>query len=186
MLERLVSAATLTACVFWAAYLVVFGSDAGLPFFPVLIVLVWGGVAVVVLWVLRVLLHLALTRHSPERRRVGRLLAEPVVLFLCVAFVWSGAAFWLRFMFSRPSLNSYVAHAREARLAPFRPGVRVGLFWLRDAEVLPQGEVRMITTACGVVDSCGLVYSPAGMPPVLGEDVYDSLGGPWYHWYWRF
>ena len=65
------------------------------------------------------------------------------------------------------------------------PRNRVGLFWLREAEVLPQGVVRIITTDC-MFDDCGLVYSPAGVPPRIGEDMYEALalGGPWYHW-WR-
>jgi hypothetical protein len=108
-------------------------------------------------------------------------------LLICVAFVSSGAAFWARFMLSRSLLKDYVQTASPAITASSpTPGVRVGLFRLRNAEVLPHGVVRMITTECGVVDSCGLVYSPAGTPPVVGEDVYDSLGGPWYHWYRRF
>ena len=186
MLERVVSVATVTAFALWTAYLVLLGSDAGVPFFPVLIVLGWGGVAVVVLWVLRMILHLAVTRHAPEQRRVRRLVAEPLVPLLCLAFVLSGAAFWVRFMLSRSSLNSYVAASSKATPGSFRPALRVGLFWLRETEVLPQGAVRMITTECGVVDTCGVVYSPTGSPPVIGEDVYDSLGGPWYHWYRRF
>jgi hypothetical protein len=155
--------------------------------FPALIGLVGGGAAVLVLWALRVGLHLAITRRAPERRRVRRLVAQPLGLLICVAFVSSGAAFWVRFMLSRSLLKDYVQTASPTVTASsLPPGVQVGLFRLRTAEVLPQGVVRMITTECGVIDSCGLVYSPAGKPAVVGEDVYDSLGGPWYHWYRRF
>jgi hypothetical protein len=137
--------------------------------------------------VLRVALHLVVTRRAPERRNIRRLAAAPLLLLAGLAFVPSGAAFWVRFMMSRSSLNGYVHTAAPTiSTGSFVPGVRVGLFRLRDAEVLPQGVVRMITTECGVVDTCGLVYSPTGAPPRVGEDVYDSLGGPWYHWYRRF
>jgi len=186
VLERVVSVITVAAFVLWAAYLVVVGSDAGVPFFPALIVLGCGGAAVLLLWVLRMILHLVSTRHARERRRVRRLVAEPMVLLVCLAFVLSGAAFWVRFMLSRSSLNHYVAAFSNGTRGSSGPAVRVGLFWLRDTEVLPQGAVRMITTECGVVDTCGVVYSPTGRPPVIGEDVYESLGGPWYHCYRRF
>jgi hypothetical protein len=187
VIERVVAGLTLTAAFVWGGYLLLFGSDAGLPFFPVMITLAWGGAAVLVLWVLRVILHLAVTRRAPERRRVRKLAVEPLVLLICFALVSSGAAFWVRFMLSQSLLNNYVQTASpKIASGSFTPGVRVGLFWLRQAEVLPQGVVRMITTECGVVDTCGLVYSPTGTPPVVGEDVYDSLGGAWYHWYRRF
>ena len=184
VLERVVAGVTFTVGVVWVAYVSLFGSDAGLTF-PVVIALMWGGVAALVLWALRMVLHLVITRRVPERRRVRRLVAEPFVLLICFAFVSSGAAFWVRFMLSRPSLNSYVQTAPPTIASgSFKPGVRVGLFWLREAEVLPRGVVRMITTECHIVDHCGLVYSPTGAPPVVGEDMYDALGGPWYHW-WR-
>ena len=80
VLERVVGGLTLTACFVWGGYLLLFGSDAGLPFIPVVISLVWGGAAVLVLWVLRVILHLAVTeiearvkgvapRHERRRQR---------------------------------------------------------------------------------------------------------------------
>jgi hypothetical protein len=73
------------------------------PFFPVLIAIVSGGAAVVLLWVLRVTLHLVLTRHARERRHIRRLAAEPLVLLAGLAFVSSGAAFWVRFISSLTS-----------------------------------------------------------------------------------
>jgi hypothetical protein len=187
VLERVVAGVTMTASVVWVLYLLLFGSDAGVPFFPVLIAGVWGGAAVVLLWVLRVALHLVVTRHARERRRIRRLAAEPLVLLAGFAIVSSDAAFWVRFKMSESFLNSYVQTAAPVIASgSFVPGVRVGLFRLREAEVLPEGVVRLITTECGVIDTCGLVYSPTGPPPRVGEDVYDSLGGPWYHWYRRF
>lgn len=186
VLERFVAGVTLTACGAWALYLLLYGSDAGVPFFPALLVLGWGGVAILVLWVLRTVLHLAVTWHAPERRRLRRILVEPVALLVCVAFVASGAAFWVRFKLSQSLLNNYVSVSSTSAPDSFKSGVRVGLFRLRDVQVLPKGVVRMITTECGVVDTCGVVFSPAGRPPVLGEDVYSSLGGSWYHWYRRF
>ncbi|MCI0441179.1 MAG: hypothetical protein L0177_18915 [Chloroflexi bacterium] len=183
LLERVLAVLTLMAGCVWAAYVLLLGSDAGITV-PVLLVLVWGGAAILVLWAVRSVVHLLVTRRDPASRRVRRLVAEPVALALCFAFVWSGASFWVRFQFSRPSLSRYVQSTSPAIASGvFTPGIRVGLFWLREAEVLPNGVVRMITTDC-MFDHCGLVYSPRGAPPVIGEDTYDALGGPWYHW-WR-
>jgi hypothetical protein len=185
MLERVVAGVAVAAGVVWAMYLLLFGSDAGLTV-PIVIASVWGGVAVFVVWALRFALHVVITRRIPEPRRVRRLLAEPLALLLCFAFVWSGAAFWVRFTISRPWLGEFVLTASPSIASgSFTPGTRVGLFWLREAEVLPQGVVRLITTDC-MFDDCGLVYSPAGIPPRIGEDIYEplALGGPWYHW-WR-
>jgi hypothetical protein len=184
VLERVIAGLTLTAGAVWVVYVVLLGSDAGLPF-PVVIALAWGGGALLVLWALRLVLHLAITRRAPERRRVRRVVAELAVVLLCFAFVSSGAAFRVRFMLSWPWLNRYVQTAPSTIASgSFKPGARVGLFWLREAEVLPEGVVRLITSECHIVDQCGLVYSPTGAPPVVGEDMYDALGGRWYHW-WR-
>jgi 4-amino-4-deoxy-L-arabinose transferase-like glycosyltransferase len=186
VLERVLAVLTLTAGAVWAAYVLLFGSDAGPPF-PVIIALVLGGAAVLVLWALRFGLHLVVPRRARERRRLRRIAAEPIVLLLVFAFVLSGGAFWVRFMLSRSALNRYVQTASpEIASGSFKPGVRVGLFWLREAEVLPHGAVRIITTDCMLVDACGLVYSAAGAPPVVGEDAYETLGGHWYQWHRRF
>lgn len=183
VLERPLAVLTLAAGSVWAVYVLLFGSDAGLRI-PVFLVLVWGGAGVLGLWILRFGVHLFTHKRTPGSRRVARLLLEPAALALCFALVWTGAAFWLRFHLSKPALEAYVRNERPALLAgTFKPGVRVGLFWLREAEVVPQGVVRLITTDC-MFNDCGLVYSPAAQPPVIGEDTYRPLGGPWYHW-WR-
>jgi hypothetical protein len=182
VLERIVAVLTLTGGSVCVGCVLLFGSDAGLTL-PVTLALVFGSGALLLLWVLRLGLHLLVTRRTPERRRIRRVVAEPVVLLLCLLFSWSGAAFWVRFMLSRPSLSGYVTTAPPTIASgSFKPGTRVGLFWLREAEVHPHGIVRVITAECGLND-CGLVYSPAGAPPVIGEDVYTALGGAWYHWF---
>jgi hypothetical protein len=58
----------------------------------------------------------------------------------------------------------------------------VGLFQVRRFEQYGT-ELRFVTTGCGVVSSCGVVYSPSGEPPHRGEDVFVHLYGPWWHWY---
>lgn len=181
-LERTTALLSVTSGSAWLVYVLLFGSDAGLTV-PVVLVSVWGGVAVVVLWIIRFVLHMLITKRDRARRRVRRLMSEPAVLLLCFAFVWSGAAFRVRFLLSRPAFDNYAQTAPENLRGGFTSGARVGLFWLREAEVLPGGIVRIITTDC-MFDHCGVVYSPQGEPPRIGEDTYGSLGGSWYHW-WR-
>jgi hypothetical protein len=182
-LDRVVAVVTLVGGIGWAFYVLVFGSDAGLPV-PALIALTWGCIALFGLWVIRCVVHiLAISRKDGPRSRWW-LLAEPAALFACFALVWTGGAFRLRFALSRPALERYVRSAGEEKVdGRFATRKRVGLFWLRESEVLPGDVVRMITTPC-MFDDCGVVYSPAGEPPRIGEDSYRALGGPWYHW-WR-
>ena len=183
LFERAIGALTLVAGAVWSIYVLLLGSNAGLPF-PVVLVLIWGIAALVVLWMLRVALHLLVTRRAPETRKVRKLLIGPVAWVFCFLLVWTEAAFWLRFQLSKPALDHYAERASPTIASgSFTPGTHVGLFWLREAEVLPGGVVRLITTEC-MLDDCGLAYSPGGSPPVVGEDRYHPVGGRWYQW-WR-
>ena len=167
----------------WVLYVLGRGSDAGLPVL-LLLVLLWGGLGLVVLWAARVVVHLRATRAAPEARRLPRLSAEFAVLLLCFAAVWTGAAFRVRFLVSKPALARFVIqHVQATGMGHFTPGTRVGLFHIREAEALPGGVVRLITTDC-MFDDCGMAYSPLREPPVIGEDTYRPLAEHWWHW-WR-
>jgi hypothetical protein len=61
-------------------------------------------------------------------------------------------------------------------------GQRVGLFWVREFQRV-DSELRFTTTECGLLDTCGLVYSPVGPPVRRGEDSFSHLYGPWWHLY---
>jgi hypothetical protein len=182
-LDRALAGLGVCCGIVWAAYILCCGSDAGITV-PVLLIAWWGGAALLGLWLLRLLIHVVANRATRERWHVGRALVELALLGCCFALVWSGGAFRVRFLLSRPSLTHF---ARETK--PFtikkrsESGVSVGLFRIREAEVLPGGIVRLITTQC-MFDDCGVVYSPGGRPPVLGEDTYTALGDNWWQW-WR-
>jgi len=179
--EKLVAGITTTAGVAWASYVLGLGSDAGLTV-TVAIVHWWGGLALLGLSAVWLALHWLATREAPERRHLARIVLVPTVLALCFWVVETGLAFRCRFLLSRAALSRFVQEARPLILSGgFSPHVRVGLFTIREAEALPHGVVRLITTEC-LFNDCGLVYSPEGRPPVVAEDVYFPLGGPWWHW----
>lgn len=161
-----------------------FGSDAGLTV-PALLVLVWGGVATVALWALWLVLHWWATRRTrTDRLKLRYAFVHPLAVLLIGGLTFSGVTFRVRFLLSRPALAHFVRTARPDILqSRFVPGTRIGLFHVREAEVLQGGIVRLITTEC-MFDNCGLVYSPNVVPPRVGEDNYSSLGGDWWHW-WR-
>jgi len=169
----------------WLVYLLGWGTDAGITL-PVLLVSVWGGLALLVLWLLRLVLYRRGTRQNRAERHMRRVLLEPVVLLACVGMVWSGLGFRVRFLASRPALDRFVRDARPSMSrGEVAAGTRVGLFTVQEAELLPGGSVRLITTECMVVDDCGVAFSPDDTPPpVVGEDMYERLGGGWWHW-WR-
>jgi hypothetical protein len=59
---------------------------------------------------------------------------------------------------------------------------RVGLFWVQEFQRV-DSELRFITTECGLVDTCGLVYASTGAPMHRGEDSFSHLFGGWWQLY---
>ncbi|MFN0009437.1 MAG: hypothetical protein ACKVXR_16185 [Planctomycetota bacterium] len=113
-----------------------------------------------------------------------RILPAPFVLqLLFLFFVFVGVSFGLafraRFAVSRPALEAAALDVRSGSHAP-APG-RIGLFHV--AEIDRAGDsVRFIVGEAGL-DHCGLVHSPRREPPVVGEDSYEHLQGPWWFWH---
>jgi hypothetical protein len=62
------------------------------------------------------------------------------------------------------------------------PPQQVGPYPVASAEHLPGGGARFLLRHSGSLDQSGFAFSPAGPPPVLGEDTYIPLGGGWYVW----
>jgi hypothetical protein len=91
--------------------------------------------------------------------------------------------FRLRFGASRAAFERVAEGARiaPASLVPRR----LGLFGVQSIEV-HDSQVRFLTTDCGFIDHCGVVYSPVRRPLAIHDDRFQSLGGPWYHVYQRF
>jgi hypothetical protein len=173
----------------WFVFVVCAFSDAGssLPSFVVLVYcgLLWG-----VVWLIRFVVFLARQRRGsipvqPFRRALLYWSFEPAALCLTAVLVYTGILYHLRFRLSRPALESYAAEIVAGRKQPHgfaTPRRWVGLYRVRETELLPDGVVRIITAPSGF-DDAGFTSSPVSSPPVVGEDSYTHITGSWYHWH---
>ncbi|MFI6477473.1 hypothetical protein ACIBH1_06055 [Nonomuraea sp. NPDC050663] len=104
--------------------------------------------------------------------------ASPVIVAFAAAAVYFGVPERLRFELSRPALETLAMSVVSE--GDKEPGW-TGLFPLRRAEAVPGG-ARFLVEGTGFLDPCGYAWSPNGRPPVIGEDHYEHLSGPWYRW----
>lgn len=184
--DRIVDAVALMITGVWGVLSLLIGSNAGLHVGAIL--LIFGGAVVLFFgWLFSLVRRTWPTRRPPFPRRWLRFLLAPLFIVVCSGAVCAGLPFRVRFALSKADLQRY---AEEVTKSPppwglARP-VSVGLFEVEEVRVLPNGIVRMTTTACGVVDSCGVVYSPRGPPPSDGGDRYNEIGDGWWCWYNRF
>ena len=171
----------LVGCVFWVVASTVASSNSGLGLEVFLLFYVISALWAMS-WLGRGLVHLWYARKAAaETTRVRYWMTEPVVWAMGVAIAISGVSSYARFALSRPALTSL---ACSTELVTDRDYDKwVGLYSVREVEVLPHGVVRLITSTSGL-DEAGFVYSPKGLPPVVGEDFYRKLPliEHWYHW----
>ena len=106
---------------------------------------------------------------------------EPFTFALAIAIAVSGVSSHVRFVASKSALTDYVTSVSASETHSEQ---RVGLYTLKETEVLPNGVVRIITTESGF-DDAGFAFSPRSAPPVIGEDSYKKLpfSDGWYHWH---
>ena len=186
---RLVPIPIVVLASLWLLFVVVFFSDAGSDFLPILVLfygsLLWGGI-----WLIRLIVWLVRQRNvSFSRQTRERAFAywgiEPATLLLCGVLAVTGVLYHVRFRLCRSSLDVYAAEVVAGRIlsqdrnAPKR---WVGLFRVSETELLPGETVRVIT-ASDFMDDAGFVSSPGSPPPRVGEDTYRHITGPWYHWH---
>jgi hypothetical protein len=88
--------------------------------------------------------------------------------------------FRLRFELSRTALDAAAREALAQR--PSATPTWVGLFPVHRVDVF-SGEVRLMSSACGVVDECGLLHRTGPLPPGRAKTRLQHLAGPWYHLY---
>ena len=166
----------------WLLVVLVQNSDAGLGILG-LFMLFYGGAALCTAWFIRLIVFALRRRRAPDRRFPRQFLVTPgaLLLALTVGFLDAprGPLFRMRFALSERALTSE-AQALLAGSKQADPPRRVGLFNVERLTV-HDGQVRFITTPCGVVDSCGLVYSPNKEPSRWQEDSFTYLTGAWWH-----
>jgi hypothetical protein len=186
LLQRLQFAGVLPAFV-WLLCLLVASSDAGQGML-VWMIYFFGGVALAVFWVIRLFLFFIVRGRAPAVELSKHALRlrwsiEPVLLLLGVLFMHSSVLFSLRFQMSRPALERFVQQVQSSSIPASRQARSVGLFHIRETELVQSNIVRLITPRSGMTDHAGLVYSPTSAPPRIGEDVHTHISGPWWHWF---
>ena len=91
----------------------------------------------------------------------------------------------IRLKLSEPALTQYVRDVRAGRISARETTDIprwVGLFQVKETELLDGGIVRVIT-AEDFLDDAGFVYSPNRVPPIRGEDSYRHIYGAWWYWH---
>lgn len=167
----------------WCALGLWLGSDAGPGalggyFMPL------GAMPVLGWWAVRLFIHITRPGPRPPAGRrwanVTRWCVEPLLVALLLTSLHYRLPFLLRFARNEAAFRKRVAVVLAGNKTP--PGNRAGTFRVQETDMLPGGVVRMIT-ARDFLDHAGVVYSPAGPPPVVSEDTYTHLWGPWWHWH---
>ncbi len=190
--------------LFWIVFILIAFSDAAadiaVSLGAILFIGLWG-----LSWLARVILAIAnlYLAHSQEktpsqeqqakkqseqlpkkRWKVFYSTIEPIALVGSVALIVLSVPEKIRLKLSEPALTTYVQEVRAGRQSPQQLGApprQVGLFKVRETELLEGGIVRIIT-ARDFIDHAGFVYLPNQPPPILGEDGYSHLYGSWWHW----
>jgi hypothetical protein len=168
--------------VAWLAALLIIGSDAGTSIIHIYL-FAFGGAGLAAIWAVRY--GVVMRRHPTKQPRNW----VPVVvvlgyiaLALFVTFVPPryNPLFLARFRASEAALTSEAQRVLASGISPASATRRVGLFRVERTDLF-EGQVRFITTSCGVIDSCGFVYAPTAAPKRFQEDVFSPLHGRWWH-----
>ena len=165
----------------WLLFLLAPLSSTGMGFLFYVITL-----AITMLLALIAALSITLTPDPITRVRMAALLVYPLAaMALSVLFLTSQSPvnplFRLRFQLSQTALEQAASAALASQ--PQTTPTWVGLFPVRRIDVNPGGEVRFISEGCGIIDECGLLYTPGAVPTGRSKTKARALGGPWYHLY---
>jgi hypothetical protein len=163
----------------WLAIVAVAHSDAGVAF-NLWMMLVLAMCALTGWWLVRTVLSLLMSRVEPESWRSR--LWVPVAVALGVLLAATDAPLRLRLSLSDGALRAGGPALSGWHPRSFGDSRRVGLFFVREYSEFGR-EMRFLTSSCGLVDQCGVVYSPDGRPPNRGEDSFTHLYGSWWHWH---
>ena len=173
----------------WFLFIVCAFSDAGTDLLAVL-VLVYEGSFWGIVWLIRMIVSFVRQRRGsiPRQPLFKALLYwgfEPCALLLSAVFAFTDVLSDMRFHLSHHALDSYAAEVVAGRALPHgrRTPMRwVGLFGVRETELLPDGVVRIITSP-DAFDDTGFARSPVSPPPRVGKDSYRPITDSWYYWH---
>ena len=167
----------------WSVVAVVAHSDTGVAF-PLWMLLEGSLLAIVAGWLLSTAIAVLTTRPPDSRRdAIASWIRLPWPIVLTFILIWLAVPLRTRLFFSGPALQQSAAFLSQ--LPPSRFQERppwIGLFRVREFAQF-DGELRFLTSSCGLVDNCGLVFSPNGPPPNRGEDSFAHIYGDWWHWH---
>jgi hypothetical protein len=163
----------LGLALLWVVAFIVTFSDAGVPF-PTWLALAGGFLAIAVVWAIR--LVIAFSNRKVLRAQWRYWISIPSILIVAFALGGSPALLIARVYLSSDALVKNAGSFEEADAR------WIGLFHVRQA-VRFDNESRFLTNECGLLDTCGIAFSPNGEPKHRGEDSFIHLYGPWWHWY---
>ena len=155
----------------WFAFIVCAFSDAGSDLRSV-IALLSGGLLWGIVWLIRIIVSFVRQRRRSIPRQPFRSALlywgfEPAALLLSAVLASAGVLHHLRFHLSHRALDSYAAEVVAGRMQPHgfdTPKRWIGLFRVRETELLSDGVVRIITAPSGF-DDAGFTLSPVSPPP---------------------
>jgi hypothetical protein len=180
---------TILVAVCWLTFLIVVFSDTATPFavaIPVcLLLIIW--IASLIIRATIVIALMAgnrLQANHVEQRNLLNFGFESLAIVLSVVLLVFQVPTIIRLKLSESALKEYVREVQTRYLTKKMQVSKrsVGLFEIRETELLEGKIVRMITAA-DFLDDTGLVYSPDRVPPVRGEDGYRHLYGDWWYWH---
>ena len=160
----------------WLLVFVIAFSDAGVPF-PTWLVMEGAFLIIVVAWIVQLAVTIARQRRDRTRIRLqwACWVSIPAILISATLLGASPTLLTARVYLSSDSLIQ--ADASEGPTDHW-----IGLFHIREISRF-ENELRFLTNECGLVDTCGVIFSPESPPKRRGEDSFTHLYGPWWHWH---
>ena len=158
-------------------------SDTGVAF-PLWMLIAGGLLAILGGWLLAMTIAVLKTRAPANRGDAVRFwLRLPWPIVLTFVLLWLAVPLRARLFLSGPALQQsaeYLSQLPPSRFQERPPWI--GLFRVREFSQF-EDELRFLTSSCGLVDNCGLVFAPSGPPPNRGEDTFEHIYGEWWHWH---
>jgi hypothetical protein len=172
------------AAIVWSVVALVAHSDTGVAF-PLWMTLAGTGLLIAAAWLIALLVALvaAWTQEPGGAGTLRSWLAIPIPIVATLLAIWLALPLRARLFFSGPALRqsaAFLAQLPPSRFQEHPPWI--GLFRVRQFAQYGD-ELRFLTSPCGLVDTCGVVFSPDRPPPNRGEDTFEHLYGAWWHWH---